>query len=443
MDSENEERIPLFLFTFNRNKKNDVEGAFVTKLLEVLPKKISLLYVFGFEELCSIMEGCFPEIAHKKLVDINEELLMALRKKYSDYGVKFRTLALVQRGAMGLTAITPYYSKFDDIRLSSSACGYGYSSMKGAVGIRLRYKTGTRDGKKKEVELTLVNAHLSAYEGEYYYRRRNEQLIQLMRSMDFGDGYSVLKPRAHCFIMGDLNYRTSKAYDRSSTITKDIIDLQGEPSSKDDVERVVERYDELTLGRKAGEVLIGFSEGCVSFPPTYKYHTNTAIYNQKRSPSWCDRIFYLSTYREHNSWRLRESETDKTATPEVKEYNSIPSLLFSDHRPVYLSIDLPITPPESIISPSGCLQITSLEEDAIHNHLSENDEISPNIANGPTLIYMKTIQLDRFIQNLISPTSDWMIGYFLWCIVTYKGRFCVSIVVLLCWFLFRIFISHP
>ena len=45
-----------------------------------------------------------------------------------------------------------------------------------------------------------------------------------------------------------------------------------------------------------------------------------------RAPSWCDRVLYY----------IRERDPEKTCCIKVSEYDSVPSLVSSDHKPVYL-----------------------------------------------------------------------------------------------------------
>ena len=65
-----------------------------------------------------------------------------------------------------------------------------------------------------------------------------------------------------------------------------------------------------------------FTEGDISFPPTYKYDKRSSKYDtskKQRVPSWCDRIL----------WK-KNPENVKLQT-----LGSILDITFSDHRPVY------------------------------------------------------------------------------------------------------------
>lgn len=69
---------------------------------------------------------------------------------------------------------------------------------------------------------------------------------------------------------------------------------------------------------------MGWNEGKIYFPPTYKYSTNSDRYSgddmhpkeKRRTPAWCDRILWYGEGLHQLSYVRGESR-------------------FSDHRPVY------------------------------------------------------------------------------------------------------------
>ena len=136
---------------------------------------------------------------------------------------------------------------------------------------------------------------------EYYYLQRNANLLRIVRSLDFGDGYGLIQTKQSCFHFRDLNYRTTKEYKKTSVVAQNLLSLADQHSEFDTeyVNQLFVQYDELHNALKNGEVLFGFSEGKIDFKPSYKYYLNTGIYNSKRCPSWCDRIlFYLRMKRQ-------------------------------------------------------------------------------------------------------------------------------------------------
>lgn len=410
--------IPLYLFTFNCAKLRINASDFVEHITPTLPDEPPHLFVFGFQELCSIMDGCFPDLANKHLIDINRIVLDTLRAKYgSGAGAcDFTTVGFHHIGAIGMIAISPFPLKFRDCKYAEAGCGNANSLLKGAIGLRIRYQA------PEHVELTFAVAHLAAYEGEFYYQKRLDNLQTLMRALDFGDGYSFVKPRSHAFFMGDLNFRAGKGKPKA-----ELVELHDENSTplNQEIENLVDKHDELTIGRNNGEVFTGFGESCVTFRPTYKFHQGTAIYNTKRCPLWCDRVLYQNTYKK---------------APEVHLYDSVDSYLRSDHRPVYLHISVPVDAPEAIIGTNGYLMILPSARPNRHvDHALGTSSLWDDIldaVSGPTQIYMKCTVIDKLTQLFVRRASDWSIGYGLWLGTTSRGRVTLLGLVLVLWMVF-------
>tara|TARA_B110000971_G_scaffold45888_1_gene45943 strand:+ start:140 stop:676 length:537 start_codon:yes stop_codon:yes gene_type:complete len=127
-----------------------------------------------------------------------------------------------------------------------------------------------------------------------------------------GSGIGILD---HDFVfwMGDFNYRidetlsTDEVFERASN--RDLTALK--------------MHDQLNIERGNGNVFQGFSEGEIDFLPTYKYQTNTDLYECRpdkklRAPAWCDRVLFCSQKPEH--------------TKQICYLRS--ELNISDHKPV-------------------------------------------------------------------------------------------------------------
>lgn len=424
--------IPLYLLTYNCGKLKLNAGEFIEKISSTLPDDICDLYVFGFQELCSILDGGFSDIVNRHLIEINRIILDTLKRKYSSQAGEytFKTVGFHHMGAIGMVAVTPFSSRFRDTKYADASCGNANSLLKGGVGLRLRYSANLDDF----VELTFATAHLSAYEGEFYYSRRIQNIETIMRALDFGDGNSFLKPKSHSFFMGDLNFRTTKSLKKGTpnAALNDLVELHDQSASStlgEEIEALVLKHDELTHAKNNGEVFTGFDEACITFRPTYKFHPNTAIYNSKRCPLWCDRVFFQNTYR-HGS-------------PKIHNYQSICEYMRSDHRPVYLHITVPFNPPESIIGANGYLVVLPSAGPSRHalHALSSEDEFpsTRDAVSGPTQIYMKCTVLDKITQLLLRRISDASIGYGLWFGTTRPGRLSVLALVLLLWLIYAMY----
>ncbi|KAK9450024.1 Endonuclease/exonuclease/phosphatase [Limtongia smithiae] len=118
------------------------------------------------------------------------------------------------------------------------------------------------------------------------------------------------------FVFGDLNYRISM--DR-----KDLEQLV----NKADYNGVL-AWDQLRREIKEESVLFGFQEGCISFPPSYKYDIGTSTFDtseKARIPAYTDRVFF-------------------TPYPSLSllDYESFMHYISSDHKPVAASFELRI-----------------------------------------------------------------------------------------------------
>ena len=88
--------------------------------------------------------------------------------------------------------------------------------------------------------------------------------------------------------MGDLNYRLD--------LSRDAVDAalaSGESAAL----APLLAADQLGAERVAGRIFEGFSEGQISFRPTYKFDADSDVYDsgpKRRVPSWTDRILYKS-----------------------------------------------------------------------------------------------------------------------------------------------------
>lgn len=80
-------------------------------------------------------------------------------------------------------------------------------------------------------------------------------------------------------------------------------------------------YDQLTSEIRYGHVFQGFSEGQITFPPTFKYDKRSHQFDtsaKSRCPAWTDRVLYTA---------------DSPLCLEIQDYCCYDART-SDHRPV-------------------------------------------------------------------------------------------------------------
>ncbi|KAG5724449.1 putative inositol polyphosphate 5-phosphatase C9G1.10c [Termitomyces sp. T112] len=148
-----------------------------------------------------------------------------------------------------------------------------------------------------DTSICLLNCHLAA--GQNAVRQRNGDVTAILERdalfpvthfpfayVGGGDGTMILD---HEIVIanGDMNYRIDHRRDAiiSSIRTNDYTSLL----THDQLLREI-KYNRACRFR-------GFSEGALTFPPTYKYDPNTNDYDtseKRRSPAWCDRVLWRS-----------------------------------------------------------------------------------------------------------------------------------------------------
>ncbi|KAG6816233.1 hypothetical protein H0H87_007560 [Tephrocybe sp. NHM501043] len=167
----------------------------------------------------------------------------------------------------------------------------------------------------------LINCHLAA--GQNAVRQRNADVTAMLEARDLfpethfplayvggGDGTMILDHEV-VILNGDMNYRIDH---RREAIISAI-------RSKDYSTLLV--HDQLNREIKFNRAcrLRGFSEGPLSFAPTYKYDPHSNNYDtseKRRSPAWCDRVL----------WRSRVAS--RVAQLHYQRYE----VDVSDHRPI-------------------------------------------------------------------------------------------------------------
>lgn len=175
---------------------------------------------------------------------------------------------------------------------------------------------------------------------------------------------SIFKRNSHLFVAGDLNYRISTTTPPAQARF---------PTLKTWQDFFVR--DQLTQEREARRTLHGLSESPIRFPPTYKIKhlkrddaldaVNSVEYAEaaeagredevlpwkwasNRWPGWCDRILYLDTpawiQRSYTDVKGEASSSKLIPRVQVVDYSSLPSMITSDHAPVYLRALVPLLP---------------------------------------------------------------------------------------------------
>lgn len=122
--------------------------------------------------------------------------------------------------------------------------------------------------------------HLAA--GSSKNQNRIQEIIEIMNKNFPNVKEQKFKEHNIYFIFGDLNFRIDHDY----TMTKELI-KKGHIHALHD-------FEQFLKSKNVNFALEELEEGYLHFNPTYKYTFGSHEYDQKkkRTPSWCDRIFF-------------------------------------------------------------------------------------------------------------------------------------------------------
>ncbi|KAH3681276.1 hypothetical protein WICPIJ_007762 [Wickerhamomyces pijperi] len=317
----------LFIYTFNCAKQSQLPFAANDTFLlhlsnitdsnasisSILPKDKPDLLVFNFQELLGNLESFYPDKIHDYLMQLTSHIKRAIIEHYqqtsnNDHPVEVSLIGLNYLYALGtLLFSTKPRSSFSNFQKKSVSFGMLNSSLKGCLLSKLDYENE---------RFIFLNCHLAANEGMWKERRKNLDILyrtfpelQPHHSQDIQQpmlSTSEAQPNQHVFLLGDLNLRCD-----NYIINKTLENF---------------KYDELALHHTSHPLIAQLTESKVTFQQSYKYQVGTeSVLNEKRNPSWCDRILYLKDYE----------------SVKVHKYGSVMSCTSSDHKPVFLQITVP------------------------------------------------------------------------------------------------------
>ena len=156
--------------------------------------------------------------------------------------------------------------------------------------------------------ISFAVGHLEA--GKSSNQERIETLRQILeRKINNKQSHNKFKNSDYWLILGDLNFRIETSFDSSFRMiqNKEYRDLI--------------RYDQFYVYCKREKDLALAKEGEINFSPTYKYVPGSNNYindsDNIRISSYTDRILFCN----------------KIGITNIS-YNSIPTVIYSDHRPV-------------------------------------------------------------------------------------------------------------
>ncbi|GJN09011.1 hypothetical protein PR202_ga26977 [Eleusine coracana subsp. coracana] len=172
----------------------------------------------------------------------------------------------------------------DDIRnLKVSCVGrglMGYLGNKGSISISMSLH---------QTSFCFVCSHLTSGQKEGDELRRNSDVLEILKKTRFPIVYGQYERSPETILehdriiwLGDLNYRIALSY----RLVKALVEMRNW--------KALLEKDQLRIEQRGGRVFVGWNEGNIYFPPTYKYSNNSDKYagddmnqkEKKRTPAW-------------------------------------------------------------------------------------------------------------------------------------------------------------
>ncbi|MFT7805124.1 phosphatidylinositol 4,5-bisphosphate 5-phosphatase A-like [Arapaima gigas] len=271
------------------------------------------MYIIGLQEVNSMI--------NKRLKDalFTDQWSEAFMDTLSPFGYVLVTSQRMQ-GVLLLVFAKYYHLPFlRGIQTESTRTGLGgYWGNKGGVSARMSIFGHP---------VCFLNCHLPAHMENSEQRMDDFESILQQQQFQGQTATSVLDHDV-VFWFGDLNFRI-EVYDIQ--FVKNAID-------NNKLSQLWEK-DQLNMAKACEQVLEGFLEGPLKFPPTYKFDVGTNTYDtsgKKRKPAWTDRILWHLRPASQIHPAKRGLASGLTSGTRVTQhfYRSHMEYTISDHKPV-------------------------------------------------------------------------------------------------------------
>lgn len=299
-------------------------------LSSILPEPTADIIVLNFQEVIDL-NGMTVLFASRGDESTNKLIDSVVQQHLNQISPESEYIQVASESMVGLYVTIfirrGYLGSVDLVRSGRFKAGFGGATgNKGSVTASFRLF--------QLIDLEFVNVHLDSGEN-----RAEERMAQLGMVMDNGSagGKSLFSHKHHThrnknvtrsvFISGDFNFRCD-GIDAAAAVA---YLMNGK------VERVRRLDPYLSTNQNNFLKKAGFREMPLLFPPTYKYVSGTLL-SDRRTPSWCDRVFF---------------RCDGPFELSPISYGSVMSTSLSDHKPVIAHFAFELGSHQSSATPPG------------------------------------------------------------------------------------------
>ncbi|XP_048482753.1 inositol polyphosphate 5-phosphatase E isoform X2 [Plutella xylostella] len=202
-----------------------------------------------------------------------------------------------------------------------------------------------------------VTAHLTAHQEKV--KERVSDIKRIIRSIDLPKNLpcrhkskDVTNNFDYVFWCGDLNFRLGEP---RAALLRWIEET--EFPLPHHLPHGLLHADQLTAVLEDGAAFRDFREAPITFPPTYKYDPGTQVFDtssKQRAPAYTDRILYKARTMTRDSTSAfsgfrRVSSQPASCGLKNLAYNSVQSIVTSDHKPVWSLFSASLRPGTDIV----------------------------------------------------------------------------------------------
>lgn len=235
------------------------------------------IYIFGFQEIVQLSANSIYQADETNMNMWATLLREDINKRRSKSKITLAHCVQLVGLAILIFVSEPYLANIRHFIIEKAkVAAKGMAGNKGAVVCRFDFK---------DTMISCICAHLTA--GQSQTQERQKDLENILQTKFPQTHHATTIDKHHyIFFFGDLNFRIDMERDASIKFIE-----RGELGT-------LLKFDQLLRAKAEKRIFVDYTEGPITFKPTYKYDLGTDVYDRsdkKRVPAWCDRILYRAS----------------------------------------------------------------------------------------------------------------------------------------------------